>query len=81
LKHYDVSFIDKTEVTVGTDKPPTEFYPMISADTESGEVKIIPSGRWWSATLLVTDGSYLPRLVANGKIHINLDNVTYIKEV
>lgn len=84
MKHYEVNFVDQTVQTVMSDElPPSMTQPMyhITHKTpEQYEIKQVPESRYWYVTLLTLDSDNV-KLVPFGKIYINLDNVTFIKEV
>jgi hypothetical protein len=51
-----------------------------SVETVSAGILPLDGSGWWAATLLTLDAETGSKLVPHGRIHINLDNVTFIKE-
>jgi hypothetical protein len=70
MKHYQVNFVDGTVETVEADSfPHVVEYEFMS-----------PINSWWHVTLMHLDAETQTKFVPYGKIHINHDNVTFIKE-
>jgi hypothetical protein len=67
MNHYEVSFVDRTVELVGIENPVVFI----------GSTK----DQWWHVTLLSLDAETKTKLVPCGKAQINLNNVTFIKEV
>ena len=84
MKHYNVNFIDGTEETVGSDElPPDIISPMFTykSDGEGNRtVELLPTSVWWTVILLHLDAETNSKFVPFGRVHINLKNVTFIKE-
>jgi hypothetical protein len=82
MKHYEITFVDGHVQTVGADDlPPQIITPMYAAQVGEGKVEFrtLPEHRWWYVTILRRDPDS-NKLTSNGKIHVNLDSVSYIKE-
>ena len=83
MKYYAVNFVDGHMQVVGADNlPPQITHPMFLArETAPGiqEIHVAPEHRWWYVTYLHADPDS-GKLIPYGKIHINLDTVTFIKE-
>ena len=83
MKYYAVNFVDGHMQVVGADNlPPQITHPMfLSRETAPGiqEIHVAPEHRWWYVTYLHADPDS-GKLIPYGKIHINLDTVTFIKE-
>ena len=82
MKHYEVNFVDRTVEIVMADSLPSEMLPtfQMNAKQEGTQLTILPTTRFWSVKLLTVSAEEPGKLVPHGNIHINLDNVTYIKE-
>ena len=77
-KHYEVNFNDGTIETVMSPLlPPDIEQPMFMSN--ENEIVVVPAHRWWTVTLL-TVSTDKEKLVPFGRVHVNLDNVTFIKE-
>lgn len=84
MKHYELNFVDRTMEIVGADDlPPIVIQPLYKVvGTEQGtDIVVIPEHNWWTATKLDLDAETQTKLVPHGRIHINLRNITFIKEV
>jgi len=82
MKYYAVNFIDGHMQVVGADDlPPQIVTPMYEAQVGQEGIKIRPvrEHRWWYVTYLHADPDS-GKLIPYGKIHINLDAITFIKE-
>jgi hypothetical protein len=79
MKHYEVNFVDQTVETVMSESLPPFMYDGVIVDGES--ISTLPAPKWWSVTLLVLDAEESKKLVPHGRVHVNLNNVTFIKEV
>jgi hypothetical protein len=83
MKHYEVNFVDGTVETVGAEDLPTDISKLMFISKEMGgiaTVEVAPTTHWWRVTLLSLDAESGTKLVPHGKISVNLDNVTFIKE-
>jgi len=83
MKHYEVNFVDGTYETVMSDELPPIVRPSFFINHKTAElyeVHPFPSTNFWTVTLLNLDAETNSKLVPFGQIHINLDNVTFIKE-
>ena len=83
MKHYEVNFTDGTMETIAAeDLPPQIISPMFAVQTGKGQVEFqsVPEHRWWYVTYLRLDPDST-KFVSYGMVHINLDTVTFIKEV
>jgi hypothetical protein len=79
MKHYEVNFVDGTVETVGSDDLPPSITNPLYVVTKEGETESIVEKRWWTGTILASNPDS-GKLIPHGRVHVNLDNVTFIKE-
>ena len=79
-KHFEVHFININDyIFVEAVELPAQMGSPLYIAKEAGELSAVPVTIWWVVTLLQVDSMTQER-TPKGRIHINLDNVSYIKE-
>lgn len=81
MKHFEVNFVDGTVETVMSEAIPLAWTQPLFRKNSDGSLEEVPIyDEWWHATLLTLDDETKTKLVPYGRIHININNVTFIKE-
>lgn len=79
-KHFEVYFINvEDHLLVMADELPVQMGSPLYIAKETGELSAVPITIWWVVTLLRVDSMTQER-TPKGRIHINLDNVSFIRE-